>query len=106
MLVARALSPSAAALIAAFAIADVRLSALLNTVASGSRCGMPATAGASGVVHGAARAELAPAAAERIVAIAGDGDQGLIALAACQSYLRQALRWSRQDIRVELESVN
>ncbi|MBC2658455.1 lysis protein, partial [Pseudomonas sp. MSSRFD41] len=33
-----------------------------------------------------------PAAAQRIVAITGDGDQGLIALAACQAYVRQTLR--------------
>ncbi|WP_409301871.1 lysis system i-spanin subunit Rz [Pseudomonas sp. KCJK8993] len=70
------------------ATADLRLSALLNATASGGSCGLPATASASGVVHGAARGELDPAAAQRIVAIAGDGDQGLIALAACQDHVR------------------
>ncbi|MCD9569441.1 lysis system i-spanin subunit Rz [Pseudomonas protegens] len=70
------------------ATADVRLSVLLSTTASGGSCGLPATAGTSGVVHGAARAELDPAAAQRIVAIIGDGDQGLIALAACQDYVK------------------
>ncbi|MFJ2379482.1 lysis system i-spanin subunit Rz [Pseudomonas protegens] len=70
------------------ATADVRLSVLLNATTSGGSCGLPVTAGASGVVHGAARAELDPAAAQRIVGIAGDGDQGLIALAACQDYVK------------------
>jgi hypothetical protein len=40
------------------------------------------------VVHGAARGELDPAAAQRIVAITSDGDEGLKALQACQSYVR------------------
>lgn len=71
------------------ATADLRLSVLLNTAASGGAGGLPATAGTCGVVHGGTRAELDPAAAQRIVAIAGDGDQGLIALAACQSYVKE-----------------
>ncbi|WMN15345.1 lysis system i-spanin subunit Rz [Pseudomonas piscis] len=71
------------------ATTELRLSFLLNTGASAGRCGVPATAGASGMDHGAARAELDPAAAQRIVAITGDGDQGLIALRACQAYLRE-----------------
>jgi hypothetical protein len=70
------------------ATADLRLSVLLNTAASGGGGGLPATAGTCGVVHGSARAELDPAAAQRIVGIIGDGDQGLIALAACQSYVK------------------
>nr|WP_306468920.1 lysis system i-spanin subunit Rz [Pseudomonas protegens] len=70
------------------ATADVRLSVLLNATTSGGSCGLPATAGAGGLVHGAARAELDPAAAQRIVGITGDGDQGLIALAGCQDYVR------------------
>ena len=70
------------------ATADLRLSVLLNTAASGGGGGLPATAGTCGVVHGSARAELDPAAAQRIVGITGDGDQGLIALAACQSYVK------------------
>ncbi|MGC5702945.1 lysis protein [Pseudomonas sp. NFXW11] len=74
------------------ATTELRLSVLLNATASGGSCGVPATAGASGLVHGATRAELDPAAAQRIVAITGDGDQGLIALAACQTFVRQALR--------------
>ncbi|NAN55285.1 lysis protein [Pseudomonas protegens] len=71
------------------ATADLRLSVLLNTAAPGGGGGLPAAAGTCGVVHGGARAELDPAAAQRIVAIAGDGDQGLIALAACQSYVKE-----------------
>ncbi|MNJ21239.1 Bacteriophage lysis protein [compost metagenome] len=67
------------------ATADLRLSVLLAT-SSGSG-GVPAATGAGGVVHGAARGELDPAAAQRVVAIAGDGDQGLIALAACQAMM-------------------
>ncbi|MCO7608619.1 lysis protein [Pseudomonas chlororaphis] len=70
------------------ATADLRLSVLLNTEASGGSGGVSATAAACGVVHGGTRAELDPAAAQRIVAITGDGDQGLIALAACQDYVR------------------
>jgi len=69
------------------ATADVRLSVLL--AAPGGGGGMSTTTGAGSVVHGAARGELDPAAAQRIVAIAGDGDQGLIALAACQAYARE-----------------
>lgn len=71
------------------ATADLRLSVLLNTAASGGGGGLSATATTCGVVHGAARAELDPAAAQRTVAITGDGDQGLIALAACQSYVKE-----------------
>lgn len=71
------------------ATADLRLSVLLNTAATGGGGGLPASAGTCSVVHGGTRAELDPAAAQRIVAIAGDGDQGLIALAACQSYVKE-----------------
>ncbi|SED12547.1 Bacteriophage Rz lysis protein [Pseudomonas saponiphila] len=49
------------------ATADVRLSVLLNTTASGGSGGVSTTAGAGGLVHGATRAELDPAAAQRIV---------------------------------------
>ena len=70
------------------ATADVRLSVLLAAAPSSSG-GLPAGPCTGSVVHGAARGELDPAAAQRIVAIAGDGDQGLIALAACQAYARE-----------------
>ena len=57
-----------------------RLSVLATSCAAG-----PATA--TGLDHAEARAELDPAAAERIVAIANDGDEGLIALRAAQDYI-------------------
>ena len=70
------------------ATADVRLSVLLAG-GSGGGAGVSAAASAGGVVHGAARAELDPAHAQRIVGITSDGDQGLIALAACQAYVKE-----------------
>ncbi|MBF4211259.1 hypothetical protein EI533_26585 [Pseudomonas donghuensis] len=70
------------------ATSDLRLSVLLAATAPGSGCGVPAAAGATSMVHGAPRGELDPAAAQRIVAITDAGDQGLIALQACQAYVR------------------
>ncbi|WP_236170457.1 lysis system i-spanin subunit Rz [Pseudomonas parakoreensis] len=70
------------------ATSDIRLSVLLDAADTASGCNVPASPGAVGVVHGAARAQLDPAHAQRILAITGDGDQGLIALAACQAYAR------------------
>ncbi|QWE81288.1 lysis protein [Pseudomonas donghuensis] len=74
------------------ATSDLRLSVLLAAPAQGSGCGVPATTGAGGVVHGAPRGELDPAAAQRIVAITDAGDQGLIALRACQAHVREIER--------------
>ncbi|MEJ5039185.1 lysis system i-spanin subunit Rz [Pseudomonas sp. MYb398] len=74
------------------ATADVRLSVLLASPAQGRDCGVSATAGTAGVVHGSQRAELDPAHARRIVSITQDGDQGLIALKACQAYVREIAR--------------
>ncbi|UVL64341.1 lysis protein [Pseudomonas sp. B21-032] len=71
------------------ATSDLRLSVLLAAPAQGSGCGVPAASGTGGMVHGAARGELDPAAAQRIVAITDAGDQGLIALRACQAYVRE-----------------
>jgi len=69
------------------ATSDVRLSVLLaEDTASG--CNVPTTSGAVGVVHAARRAKLDPAHAQRIIAITDDGDKGLIALRACQAYVR------------------
>ena len=69
------------------ATADVRLSVLLaEDPASG--CDVPAAPGAASVVHAARRAQLDPAHAQRIIAITDTGDQGLIALRACQAYVR------------------
>ncbi|MCJ8207751.1 lysis system i-spanin subunit Rz [Pseudomonas sp. RGM2987] len=68
------------------ATSDLRLSVLLEDSASCSP--VPSTAGAGGVVHGRARAQLDPAHAQRIIAITDDGNRGLIALKACQAYVR------------------
>jgi len=70
------------------ATADLRLSVQLDTAAEAGCDAVQATTGAGGVVHGAARAQLDPAHAQRIIGITSDGDQGLIALRACQSYVR------------------
>ncbi|MFK9004038.1 lysis system i-spanin subunit Rz [Pseudomonas pergaminensis] len=69
------------------ATADVRLSVLLAEDPAGG-CNVPAAPGAAGVVHAARRAQLDPAHAQRIIAITDAGDQGLIALRACQAYVR------------------
>ena len=45
------------------------------------------TAATAGLGDAEARAELDPAAGQRIVAIANDGDEGLIALRAAQDYI-------------------
>ncbi|MGY2185512.1 lysis system i-spanin subunit Rz [Pseudomonas sp. SDO5591_S426] len=71
------------------ATADLRLSVLLDATDSVGGCSVPATTGAGGVVHGGARARLDPAYAQRIIAITNAGDQGLIALKACQSYIKE-----------------
>lgn len=69
------------------ATADVRLSVLLDDPASGFD--MLATTGAVSVVHAARRAQLDPAHAQRIIGITDAGDQGLIALRACQAYAKE-----------------
>ena len=71
------------------ATADLRLSVLLDATDSVSRDGVQATTGAGGVVYGTARAQLDPAHAQRIIGITSDGDQGLIALQACQAYAKE-----------------
>ena len=71
------------------ATADLRLSVLLDTAATNGGDGMQATTVTSGVVHGTARAQLDRAHAQRIIGITGDGDQGLIALQACQAYAKE-----------------
>ncbi|CAI8972494.1 prophage endopeptidase [Pseudomonas chlororaphis] len=70
------------------ATADLRLSVLLDAHDSAAGCTVPATAATGGLVHGAPRARLDPAHAQRIVGITDAGDQGLIALQACQAYVR------------------
>lgn len=73
------------------ATADLRLSVLLDAgsvAAQGCDGGLREAPGAGGVVHGTVRAELDRAHAQRIVAITDEGDRGLIALQACQAYVR------------------
>ena len=70
------------------ATADLRLSVLIDAGDAAQGCGVPATAGAGGVDHAAVRARLDPAHAQRIIAITDAGDRGLIALQACQAYVR------------------
>lgn len=70
------------------ATADLRLSVLLDATTQGGDCGVPATTSGTGMVHGAVRANLDPRHAQRIISITDRGDKGLIALSACQSYIR------------------
>ncbi|MFK7608268.1 MULTISPECIES: hypothetical protein [unclassified Pseudomonas] len=53
---------------------------------------MPASIRAYCMVHGTARAQLDRAHAQRIIEITGDGDQGLMALQACQAYAKEVSR--------------
>ncbi|MCF3191423.1 lysis protein [Pseudomonas bubulae] len=71
------------------ATADLRLSVQLDAAAATGCDAVQPTTGTGGVVHGACRAQLDPAHAQRIIGIAGDGDQGLIALQACQAYAKE-----------------
>ncbi|WLG69338.1 lysis system i-spanin subunit Rz [Pseudomonas brassicacearum] len=71
------------------ATADVRLSVLLDATDTANGCAVPAYTSAGGVVHGATRARLDPAHAQRIIGITDAGDRGLIALAACQAYAKE-----------------
>ena len=77
------------------ATADLRLSVLVDAgafAAPGGDGGVRETAGPGGLVHGAVRAQLDPAHAQRIVAITDRGDRGLIALKACQAYVREVTK--------------
>ena len=69
------------------ATADLRLSVLIDAD-SASGCDVPKATGAGGVDHAAVRARLDAAHAQRIIAITDTGDRGLIALQACQDYVR------------------
>jgi hypothetical protein len=73
------------------ATSNLRLSVLLAEDPAGG-CSVPAGTEAGSVVHGGARARLDPAHAQRIVAITDAGDQGLIALAACQAHVKAISR--------------
>ncbi|MCH2341449.1 lysis protein [Pseudomonas sp. NPDC047963] len=83
---------AAARLLDRLATTELRLSVLLDATAGSTdqSCGMPATSAAGGVVHGVTRGQLDPAHAQRIIRITSDGDEGLIALAACQAYAERA----------------
>ena len=70
------------------ATADVRLSVLLDATDFANGCNVSASTGAGGVDHGTLRARLDPAHAQRIIAITDKGDRGLIALQACQAYVK------------------
>ena len=74
------------------ATADVRLSVLLDATDPGDGRAMPATAATRSVVHGAPRGRLDPAHAQRIIGITDAGDNGLIALRACQAYVSAITR--------------
>ncbi|MDP9708823.1 UNVERIFIED_ORG: hypothetical protein J2X80_000896 [Pseudomonas fluorescens] len=69
------------------ATSDLRLSVLIDAGSAGG-CSVSATVVTGGVDHAAVRAQLDPAHAQRIVATTGEGDRGLIALQACQAYIR------------------
>ncbi|MHC8293867.1 lysis protein [Pseudomonas sp. LB3P58] len=71
------------------ATAGLRLSVLLDATAVAGDDAVSATTATGGVVHGATRAQLNPAHAQRIISITDAGDQGLIALAACQAYAKE-----------------
>ena len=71
------------------ATADLRLSVLLDATDPVGCDAMQATTSTGGVVYGPRRAQLDPAHAQRIIGITGDGDQGLIALQACQAYAKE-----------------
>ncbi len=75
------------------ATADLRLSVILDATDVAKGCGVPATSGAGGVDHAAVRARLDPAHAQRIIAITHEGDRGLIALQACQAYVRSLSKY-------------
>ena len=74
------------------ATADLRLSVVLaatDATDATSNCSVPATTATGRVVHGSTRAQLDPAHAQRIIGITDAGDQGLIALRACQAYAKE-----------------
>ena len=71
------------------ATADLRLSVQLDATDTAGGCGVPAATGAGRMVHAVGRARLDPAHAQRIIGITDAGNEGLIALAACQAYARE-----------------
>ena len=71
------------------ATADLRLSVLLDATDAASSRTVSAATATGGMVHGATRAQLDLAHAQRIIGITDVGDRGLIALAACQAYAKE-----------------
>lgn len=69
------------------ATADLRLSVLVERDTLPGA--VPAATSATGLDHATVRAGLEPAHARRIIAITDEGDRGLIALRACQAYVRE-----------------
>ncbi len=77
------------------ATADLRLSVLVDAgafAAPGCDGGVREAAGTGGMVHEPIRAQLDPAHAQRIIGITDTGDRGLIALQACQAYVREVTK--------------
>ncbi|MBV4486921.1 lysis protein [Pseudomonas sp. SWRI153] len=70
------------------ATADLRLSVLVDAGDAAPGCAVPASTITGGVDHAAVRARLDPAHAQRIIAITDTGDRAVIALQACQAYVR------------------
>ncbi|WP_286919756.1 lysis system i-spanin subunit Rz [Pseudomonas sp. UBA6753] len=70
--------------------ADVAASKRRLSVLTANSCSPAGSASAAVLGHAEARAELDPAAAERIVAIANDGDDAIRQLNALQDYVRTA----------------
>lgn len=71
------------------ATADLRLSVQLTDTATTGCDAMQTASTTRSLVHGACRLQLDPTHAQRIIDITGDGDKGLIALKACQAYVRK-----------------
>lgn len=57
-----------------------------------ARCPVQSTTGATGLDNAQARAELDPAAAERVIRITNDGDDAIRALSALQDYVSAACK--------------
>lgn len=72
------------------ATADLRLSVLLAADPANPSGGsaLPGATATGRLVDGAPRAELDPATAQRVLAIAEQGDRAVIALNACQAYVQ------------------
>lgn len=78
----------------AVGLSDVVMSQLSVLLAQPVTCGpasVPATTATGSMVYGTQRAELDRAHAQRIIGISAEGDEGLIALAGCQGYVRELM---------------